>query len=250
MLKRCDLPNGGVLYAARPDQTARDVLVVFPGGGYVTLTENENEVVADYFARRGFSAYVLAYSLQPNGRSRMPLLLQDVHEAVACLRRDHPGCRCFLVGFSAGGNLVLNYGNAYGDVEGLVSGYGVSDWKDLTRRLSADTGHPALNQRMTGLRDDGLLSLFGTTQVTDAQLDEISPVKGIHPRTPPTFLWHCSDDHLVPCEQSVACYSALRAQGVPAELHIFAGGEHGVGLAEDTPARDWKLLAERFLLAL
>lgn len=61
-------------------------------------------------------------------------------------------------GFSAGGNLVLNYGG----VEGLVSGYGASDRKDLTRRLSMDTGRPALNQRMTGLRDGGLLSLSGT----------------------------------------------------------------------------------------
>ena len=64
-------------------------------------------------------------------------------------------------------------------------------------------------------------------------------------QTPPTFLFHTNADAVVPAENSVAYYLALRKAGVPAELHIFERGPHGVGLAnDDTALSEWsKLLA-------
>jgi len=50
-------------------------------------------------------------------------------------------------------------------------------------------------------------------------------------QTPPTFLFHTNEDRGVPAENSVLFYLALRKAGVPAELHIFERGPHGVGLA-------------------
>ena len=55
-------------------------------------------------------------------------------------------------------------------------------------------------------------------------------------QTPPTFLFHTNADTGVPAENSVAFYLALRKAGVPAELHIFEKGPHGVGLALNDPA--------------
>jgi hypothetical protein len=48
-------------------------------------------------------------------------------------------------------------------------------------------------------------------------------------------------------ENSVAFYLALRKASVPAELHIYEKGRHGVGLAKEVPGtstwsdrcRDW-----------
>ena len=65
--------------------------------------------------------------------------------------------------------------------------------------------------------------------------------------TPPTFLVHTDEDKTVPAENSVLFYLALRRAGVPAELHIYERGPHGVGLAptdrvlSSWPARlaDW-----------
>ena len=54
-------------------------------------------------------------------------------------------------------------------------------------------------------------------------------------RTPPTFLFHTNDDTGVPPENSVLFYLALRKAGVPAELHIYEQGRHGVGLAPKDP---------------
>src|SRR5713101_8591422 len=63
--------------------------------------------------------------------------------------------------------------------------------------------------------------------------------------TPPTFLFTTSADTAVPAENSVAFYLALHKAGVPAELHVFEGGPHGVGLdLGDVALGEWpKLLA-------
>ena len=53
----------------------------------------------------------------------------------------------------------------------------------------------------------------------------------VTPQTPPTFLFHTDEDHGVPAENSVLFYLALRKAGVPAEMHIYERGPHGVGLA-------------------
>jgi dipeptidyl aminopeptidase/acylaminoacyl peptidase len=66
-------------------------------------------------------------------------------------------------------------------------------------------------------------------------------------RTPPTFLFHTDEDTGVPPENSVLFYLALRKAKVPAEMHIYQKGRHGVGLAPTDPVlsswadrlRDW-----------
>jgi acetyl esterase/lipase len=70
----------------------------------------------------------------------------------------------------------------------------------------------------------------------------------VTPQTPPTFLFSTSADTLVPPENSVAFYLALRKSGVPAEMHIFEKGPHGVGLALSDPALgEWPTLLANWL---
>jgi len=57
----------------------------------------------------------------------------------------------------------------------------------------------------------------------------------VTPQTPPTFLMHTDEDTVVPPENSVLFYMALRKAKVPAEMHIFEKGQHGVGLAQRDP---------------
>ncbi len=54
--------------------------------------------------------------------------------------------------------------------------------------------------------------------------------------TPPTFLFHTNADTGVPPENSVLFYLALRKAKVPAEMHIYEEGPHGVGLGRKVPA--------------
>ena len=67
-------------------------------------------------------------------------------------------------------------------------------------------------------------------------------------QTPPTFLFHTNADTGVRPENSVRFYLALRKAKVPAEMHIFENGPHGVGLALGDPALSaWPVLLTNWL---
>jgi acetyl esterase/lipase len=70
---------------------------------------------------------------------------------------------------------------------------------------------------------------------TQELLEALSTDKQVTSKTPPTFLFHTDTDDGVLPENSVLFYSALRKAGVPAELHIYQKGDHGVGLAPADP---------------
>lgn len=69
--------------------------------------------------------------------------------------------------------------------------------------------------------------------------------------TPPTFIWHTSDDGAVPVENALMFASALSRAKVPFEFHSFMTGRHGLGLANDhSEARVWPELCARWLARL
>jgi dipeptidyl aminopeptidase/acylaminoacyl peptidase len=81
-----------------------------------------------------------------------------------------------------------------------------------------------------------------------ALAEELSNEKRVTARTPPAFLFHTADDPTVPVANSLAFFAAMRAEGVPAELHVFEKGPHGVGLAHGDPALSgWPRLCEAWL---
>jgi dipeptidyl aminopeptidase/acylaminoacyl peptidase len=67
-------------------------------------------------------------------------------------------------------------------------------------------------------------------------IDLLSNEKQVTHQTPPCFLFHTDEDEIVPPENSVLFYLALRKAGVPAELHIYQHGKHAAGLACTDPA--------------
>jgi dipeptidyl aminopeptidase/acylaminoacyl peptidase len=71
-------------------------------------------------------------------------------------------------------------------------------------------------------------------------VEALSAEKRVTAETPPTFLLHTTEDTAVPVQNSLLFYAALAKQGVPAELHVFEKGRHGLGLAQEDPAmRAW-----------
>jgi acetyl esterase/lipase len=66
--------------------------------------------------------------------------------------------------------------------------------------------------------------------------------------TPPTFLFHTTEDKTVPPENSIVYFSSLLAAGVPAELHVFEKGKHGVGLGKGIPGTNaWPDMCKAWL---
>jgi dipeptidyl aminopeptidase/acylaminoacyl peptidase len=81
-------------------------------------------------------------------------------------------------------------------------------------------------------------------------IESLSNEKQVTADTPPAFLFHTDQDTGVPAENSVFFYLALRKAKVPAELHIYREGKHGLGLARNLPGTgDWSKACEQWLRA-
>jgi acetyl esterase/lipase len=81
-----------------------------------------------------------------------------------------------------------------------------------------------------------------------ALVASLSSERQVTPETPPTFLWSTWEDHVVPAENSIVFFQALKRAKVPAEPHIFARGRHGLGLAKGTAGTElWPDLCRAWL---
>jgi acetyl esterase/lipase len=220
-------------------------MVVCPGGGYVNLAMNhEGRQVASYLNSLGIAAFVLRSRLGP--RYHHPTELGDAQRAIRMLRahaaewRLDPA-RIGIIGFSAGGHLAMTASTRFD-----AGNSGAADSVDRadSRPDFAVLGYPVISMVEAWTHQgskDNLLGGNPEVELARSVSGELSVTK----QTPPTFLFHTNTDTVVPADNSVAYYLALRRAGVPAELHIFERGPHGVGLANDDAAlSEWsKLLA-------
>jgi dipeptidyl aminopeptidase/acylaminoacyl peptidase len=68
--------------------------------------------------------------------------------------------------------------------------------------------------------------------------------------TPPTFLFHTNADTVVPVENSIYYFLALRKAGVAAEMHVFKDGAHGAGMPmQDAALSEWPKVLANWLRA-
>ena len=127
------------------------------------------------------------------------------------------------MGFSAGGHLAALAATSPSEYSPsfLVLGYPVISLVDHVNVVT--------NRNLLGESPSRVLA------------EQLSADRRVPPATPPTFLFHTSEDAAVPVEHSLAFYAALRSSNVPAELHIFQHGPHGAGLAPGDPVlASWK----------
>lgn len=64
-------------------------------------------------------------------------------------------------------------------------------------------------------------------------IDSLSTEKQVDEHTPPTFIMYTTDDDVVPVENGILFYEALRAHNVPVEMHLYPEGGHGYGLRNE-----------------
>jgi acetyl esterase/lipase len=223
-------------------------VIVCPGGGYVSLaTNHEGRQVASYLNSLGIAAFVLRYRLGP--RYHHPIELGDAQRAIRTLRahaaewRLDPA-RIGIMGFSAGGHLAVSAGTHFD-----AGKPGAADIAESagSRPDFVVLGYPVVSMTEAWTHRGSRTNLLGDNPDTELART-LSGENAVTKETPPTFIFQTNADTTVPAENSVYYYLALRKAGVPAEMHIFEKGPHGVGLANDDPAlSEWsKLLANWF----
>jgi acetyl esterase/lipase len=223
-------------------------VVVCPGGGYGALASNhEGRQVASYLNSLGMAAFVLRYRLGP--RYHHPIELGDAQRAIRQLRahaaewRLDPG-RIGIMGFSAGGHLAMTASTRFepGSAAAADAVDRVSSRPDF-----AILGYPVISMTEEWTHKGSRTNLLGANP--DPELAKsLSGERAVTRDTPPTFLFQTNEDTTVPAENSVYYYLALRKAGIPAEMHVFEKGPHGVGLANDDPALSaWSTLLANWL---
>jgi acetyl esterase/lipase len=216
------------LPAGRRTATA---VVVCPGGGYGALAiDHEGHQVARWFNSIGVAAFVLKYRLGP--RYRHPIQLGDAQRAIRTVRSRAAqyaiaADRIGIMGFSAGGHLASTAATHFDG--GNAAAPDPVD-RAGSRPDFAILGYPVISFTTEFTHQGSRRNLLGDNP--DPELVKLlSNELQVTRETPPTFLFHTNEDRGVPPENSVLFYLALRKAGVPAELHVYEKGPHGVGLA-------------------
>jgi len=229
-----DIPTLTV-YLADPENNTGTGVVVCPGGAYAGLAmDHEGRQIAEWLNGRGISAFILKYRLGP--RYHHPSMLHDAQRALRYVRSNARvlgvvSDRIGIWGFSAGGHLASTAATHFdtGDPEADDPVERVGSRPDF-----AILGYPVITMEEEFTHAYSRTMLLG--EDPDADLAHyLSNEKQVTAETPPTFLFHTNEDKGVPAENSVFFYLALRRAGVPAEMHIYETGRHGVGLAPDDP---------------
>lgn len=217
------------------DGAPKAAVMIYPGGGYLIRSEKHEGIkIARFLNDHGIAAFVVNYRLSPY---RQPVPLMDAVQALALVRANadtynvDPN-RVGVLGFSAGGNLAaLVSNNAEPRPAFAVLGYGTiapfttKEPTAATAYFTDDQGNPV-------------------TVTAD-----VSPETMINDQTPPSFIFHTKDDTVVKVIQSTTYYDLLIKQGIPAAIHLFDHGGHGIGLAEDIDgAKDWPYLLVDWLV--
>lgn len=215
-------------------------VVVCPGGGYGALAmDHEGRQIAEWLNSLGMPAFVLKYRLGP--RYHHPIQLGDAQRAIRMIR-THAGefgispNRIGIWGFSAGGHLAATTATHFDA--------GKMDASDRIDRASsrpdfAVLAYPVISFTTPYTHAGSLRNLLGDNP-DPAVVQSLSNELHVTSQTPPTFLFHTNADTGVPPENSVLFYLALRKAGVPAEMHIYERGPHGVGLAPtDATLSSW-----------
>lgn len=210
------------LYDAPADNKNGCAVIVAPGGGYNILAwDLEGTEVAEWLNSLGVTAFVLKYRVpKREGFTNNEPPLMDAQRAVSLVRSKASELgidpeRLGMLGFSAGGNLTAH--------TCLRSETRTYDKQDAIDEVSC--------------RPDFGVLIYAAYLIDDA--GNLRPELKATDKSPPMFFAHALNDGVKP-ENSIAMLLALKAAGVPSELHLYDSGGHGFGLRKsEFPCHTW-----------
>ncbi len=226
-------------FPAPKDKATGCGVVVCPGGGYGGLAmDHEGHQIVAWMNERGINAWILRYRLGSQGYHH-PIQKGDVARAIRTVRSmaaktGTDPSRIGVMGFSAGGHLASTAATHFDD--------GDANSADPIDRVSSRPDfailcYPVITMEKPFTHEGSRRNLLGPDNFNNDELVQLlSNQKRVTEKTPPTFLFHTLEDPVVPVENALDFYAALRRAGNKAsELHVYQNGPHGVGLAQADP---------------
>jgi len=208
-------------------------VICIHGGGWSGGQREVYSPVIRQLAAEGFVAATASYRLAPG--HKFPAAIEDVKCSVRFLRAHAKDFkidprRIGATGGSAGGHLVALLGTTTKE-DGLE---GRGGYLDQSSRVSAvcDLYGPTdiVNQTWSDETDQIVYRFMGKTREEDIEAYKLaSPLFQVSRDDPPFLIFHGDSDGLVPVNQSKILHEALQKAGVPSELVIYEGADHGWG---------------------
>lgn len=242
-------------FKAKPDSANGSAILICPGGAYTNLAlQHEGADVAKFFNDYGFDAFVLHYRLnnfEQQGH-RFPDQYNDVTTAMRIIKSKAKEWkldpdRVGVLGFSAGGHLA-SMNTTMHLAANKKSKNALEQWSSRPAfsiliypviTLSGKAAHNYSREMLLGKNPDNAL------------VDSLSTHHRVDAHTPPTFIVFSTDDNVVPPENGILFYQALREHNIPASLHIYDHGGHGYGMSPKDPVLNtWPRLSIEWLKRL
>ncbi len=226
-------------------EKATPIVIVCPGGGYNILAHtHEGTAIVKWLNDNKISAAILRYRVpnNPNGA------LQDIQRAIRIVRKNAKELNIHadkigVIGFSAGANLCARASTNY-DIktyEPIDEIDIVSARPDFTMLIYPAYCDKQGNERRWLKKEKNPNADLNTQY---ALADDLKVTKD----TPPVFIAQTLDDRNY-IDSSIAYFIAAKRAKVPVNLHIFAEGGHGYGLAKNRGllVSEWSNLAKDWL---
>lgn len=235
------------------DDWKRPCLVICPGGGYGMCSDREAEPIAFHFLPEGYNVFVIRYSVAPH---RFPNQLREVAAVMELIYENadawHCDTKCVaIMGFSAGGHLAAHYSTCY-DIPQVREVF--PDSKPVQASILC---YPVISADPKIAHLGSFHNLLGVKELNAEQEKEFSCDGQVTDKTPPAFLWHTSEDNVVPVANTLRYAEALSQYGIPFAVRIYPFGWHGLATADEetnnplpakiTPVHNWLQDAQNWL---
>lgn len=224
----------------------RPCVIICPGGGYTDVCfSGEGTPVMERMEAAGYGAFILKYRVAP---ARYPDPQKDLVLAVKYVRANAEKYgidkdRLLIMGFSAGGHLCALTAAEYEKIECLLQEELRQTNPALADHYKHITKGPeqiCLSYPVISFEQEPHEGSFQALTGEDESLrGPLSVEKRVTAAFPKTFLWTCADDDTVPPSNTEHMAAALKACGVPHEVHIYPTGGHGCALAQSKSAAEW-----------
>lgn len=212
-------PSIRVFLPEKSQSTGRAV-VCCPGGGYSHLAmEHEGYDWANFFNERGIALIVLKYRM-PHANTDVPI--SDAKEAIRLVRENASAWninpkKVGIMGSSAGGHLATTIATH-------------SD--SITAPNFQILFYPVVTFDYKYTHKGSRHNLIGE-KASNEFVELYSNERQVTSLTPPAIMLLSDDDTVVPSQNSVNYYLALRKNGVKATMHIYPSGGHGWGIRQN-----------------
>ena len=231
----------------------RDAVLIFPGGGYsMVCHDREGAPIARAYFEYGLNAFVLHYKVGEG--FTYPSQLIDASYAMCYIKRNAEKFgiskdRIFTVGFSAGGHLSGSMAILHNDPEVLAT-LGISEGDN--KPCGSVLCYPVVSALVpTHTPSFEMLTGKAFCDVTDEEKQRLSLECNVNETSAPAFIWHTSEDDLVPMVGSLRLTEAYYDIQRPVALRIYPYGIHGLALSNEITVCDnpgWaEPLAEEWL---